>query len=299
MNSSLLEKIEDVDKGILATILSTEGHTYKKKGERALFVLDDPFPVYGNFGSLCVEQEIVLRAGEAFAEKVSKVITIDTSETTDIHLGYGTYCGGKMTILLEPITDKSKAAYRDAKQHLEAGRPFYLIHHQRSGDVVVSSTDQPGDEVVSEFIQPLTNLVLFGATPLAQRVVTILEEMDFNIHVIDWRSDYTDRFVGRTSIVDNDGPYPFDESAMVLILSHSFERDKETLRQALVNRCPYIGLLSSKIRRDQLYEDLGNDGISAADLARISSPVGVDIDGRSDPEIAISIAAELVRFKNR
>ena len=68
MNLSLLDEIEKVETGILATILETEGHTYKKKSDKALFAADGPFPVYGNLGSLCVDQEIVLRGREAIAD---------------------------------------------------------------------------------------------------------------------------------------------------------------------------------------------------------------------------------------
>jgi xanthine dehydrogenase accessory factor len=97
----------------------------------------------------------------------------------------------------------------------------------------------------------------------------------------------------------DEAPYPFDERSLVLILSHSFERDKEALRQAVASRCAYIGLLSSKNRRDKMFEDLLAEGISPADLKRVSSPIGIDIGGRSDPEIAISILAELIKFRNQ
>ena len=85
----------------------------------------------------------------------------------------------------------------------------------------------------------------------------------------------------------------------MLLLSHNFERDKTALKAALAARCAYIGLLSSKVRRDQLYEDLIAEGVAAKDLTGVFCPIGADIKGRSDPEIAVSIAAELVEVVNR
>jgi len=92
---------------------------------------------------------------------------------------------------------------------------------------------------------------------------------------------------------------PFDEHSMVLVLSHSYEKDKDVLKHAFVHRCPYIGLLSSKTRRERMFEDLRRGGIAAHDLERVSSPVGIDIGARSDLEIAVSITAELIRFRNQ
>jgi xanthine dehydrogenase accessory factor len=281
-------------------ILETEGHTYKKQGEKALFVADNPFPVYGNLGSLCVDQEIVLRGREAMADGAPRVIAIDTDDVSDIHFGTGTFCGGKLKILVEPIGDTHKTVYREARARLEAGRLFYLTHDTRTGDLSVSDS-QPAENpgLFVEAFPPYAKLYIFGATPLAERLVSYLEETDLKIHVIDWRDDYLDRFTNVATIAADKKPLPFDEQSMVLVLSHSFEKDKDILKQALRSNCAYIGLLSSKTRRDSLFEDLRRDAIPAPDLERVSCPIGLDIGARSDLEIAVSIAAELIRFRNQ
>ena len=299
MNLSLLDEIEKVENGILATILETEGHTYKKKGDKALFAADGPFPVYGNLGSLCVDQEIVLRGQEAIAGGAPKVITIDTSDSSDIYLGTGTFCGGKLKMLVEPVGDTHKSVYREARERLEDGSLFYLIHDMTTGQLSLSeSAPAENPDLLVEPIAPFTKLFLFGATPLAQRLVTSLEETDLRVYVIDWREDYLDRFTNVATIAADKEPLPFDEHSLVLVLSHSYEKDKDVLKQVLQRNCPYIGLLSSKTRRDQMFEDLRKDGIADHDLARVSSPIGLDIGARTDLEIAVSITAELIRFRN-
>ena len=59
MNFTLLDEIEKKRSAVLATILTTTGHTYKKRGDKALFEVDNPFPVYGNFGSQCVDLDLI------------------------------------------------------------------------------------------------------------------------------------------------------------------------------------------------------------------------------------------------
>ena len=68
MNFSLLDKIDAIRGGILTTILRTEGHTYKKQGARALFAAGGHAPVWGNLGSVCIDQELVRQGGEALAD---------------------------------------------------------------------------------------------------------------------------------------------------------------------------------------------------------------------------------------
>ena len=48
-----------------------------------------------------------------------------------------------------------------------------------------------------------------------------------------------------------------------------------------------------------MYDELRGEGLSQEDIDRVSSPVGINIGGRTDAEIAVSIAAELVRVRNR
>ncbi len=75
--------------------------------------------------------------------------------------------------------------------------------------------------------------------------------------------------------------------------------DKKALAAALRCGCAYVGMLSSKKRRDKIFEELAEEGIPAQAIARVRSPVGIDVKGRSDPEIAVGIVAEIMEFKNR
>jgi xanthine dehydrogenase accessory factor len=300
MNFPLLDMIARTQAGILATVLETRGHTYKKKGEKALFTVDDPIPLYGNLGSLCVDQAIIRSGREAVQHKRPKTISIDSSEPDDIHLGYGTYCGGTVDLLLEPIFDKHKTVYAQVRCALENGESVYLLHDIDTGEITTSET-RPEDapNMFVEVLPAPTRLYVFGATPLAGCIMDFLKDMDFELHVIDWRDAYLQNWDDLPYVTCHKDRYPFDPRAFVLIISHSFERDRDVVKLALQKDCKYIGMLSSKTRRDKLYEELLDEGFSKDNIKKISSPVGIEIGGRSDPEIAVSIVAELVRTKNR
>jgi xanthine dehydrogenase accessory factor len=82
-------------------------------------------------------------------------------------------------------------------------------------------------------------------------------------------------------------------------MSHHFNRDKAVLEAALARGCAFVGMLSSRTRRDRMFEELRQGGVANADVEGVSSPIGLDIGGRSDAEIAVAIAAQLVQWRHR
>jgi len=300
MNFSLLDKIETVHNGILATILHTEGHTYKKSGAHALFGAGAPAPVWGNLGSACVDQELVRQGGEALAAGVPRTVRIDTSESEDADFGYGTYCGGVIEILIEPLFDQHKAVYRDIRGRLASRTPVWLTHDIATGELNLHAKEPaPADGIHVETIPMLRPVFIFGATPLAMCLVRALDDMEFDLHVIDWRSDYLDGFDGIAGVTTHAGEATLSQDGFVLILSHHYHRDREMVAEALSNNCAFVGMLSSRVRRDQMFDELRKEGVADSDLARVVSPIGLDIGATSDAGIAIAVAAQLVEAGRR
>jgi xanthine dehydrogenase accessory factor len=305
MNFSLLDKIESVRSGMLATVLRTEGHTYKKQGARALFAAGEHAPQWGNLGSVCVDQELIRQGDEALAEGKPRTVRIDTSDVEDADFGYGTFCGGVMELLIEPLTDERKAVFRELRRRMEAGQHSWLVRNLDTGRLSVAGDDPAGEQSAPdgrafvEPIPPLTPLYIFGATPLARRLLAALDDMDYRLHVLDWREDYLDGFASLDGVSTHLDELPFDGKAWVLIMSHHFNRDKAVLQAALARGCAFVGMLSSRTRRDRMFEELRRDGVADADLGRVASPIGLDIGGRSDAEIAVAIAAQLIEWRHR
>lgn len=299
MNLSLLDKIASVDTGFLATVLRSEGHTYKKAGARALFRAGDPLPLHGNLGSLCADQQIMTEGSAACADGKPRVIRVDTTPDADADLGTGTGCGGAMEILLEPLTAEHKRVYRMVRGTLESRECCYLAHDLTTGSIDLHADEPEG--VTSAFVEridPPRRVVVFGATPLALRLEAILRPTGFDVHIVDWRSAYLDAMPGVETTRRHLGDTPaavIDENAFVVIVSHSYRRDMAALRCALDAGAAYVGVLSSRPRRDRIFGELIADGVSTDALRRVSSPVGLDIGGRTDGEIALSIAAEIVK----
>lgn len=61
----------------------------------------------------------------------------------------------------------------------------------------------------------------------------------------------------------------------------------------------YIGMISSRKKREAIYSALSEKGITNEELQRVHSPIGLAIDAETPEEIAVSIVAELIRERAR
>ncbi|MEJ2722579.1 MAG: XdhC family protein [bacterium] len=297
----LLDLIDKTPGGVVGTLISTEGHTYKKAGEKALFEPGNPFPIFGNLGSLCVDQELLRVATEVVADEKPRILGIDTRDPSDVHFGYGVYCGGTMEVLIEPLTESNRGIYRRLHAFVRENRTVYLVHDLVTGNLALSETSPTPEHerMFVEKVEKRPDVFLFGATPLAERMAAELVDMAFFVHIVDWRPAYLEKFSRRDDVVAHENECVFDAESFVVILSHSFDRDREVLERALDTGCRYVGLMSSTTRRNAIYDALRGDGVAEEALVRIHSPIGKNLGGRSDAEIAVAILAELIEERYR
>lgn len=84
------------------------------------------------------------------------------------------------------------------------------------------------------------------------------------------------------------------DAACLVMLSHDPEFDVPTVRTALALGIPYVGALGSRKTTARRREGLIAAGVSAADLARVHGPIGLDLGARTPPETALAICAEIL-----
>jgi len=97
------------------------------------------------------------------------------------------------------------------------------------------------------------------------------------------------------SFADCIGDLGGDDFLVIVTRGHLHDRD--VLAQGLRTRAGYIGMIGSRRKRAAIYASLKNDGFTDADLARVHSPIGLPIAADTPEEIAVSIAAELIRVR--
>jgi len=84
----------------------------------------------------------------------------------------------------------------------------------------------------------------------------------------------------------------------LVIVTRGHQYDYEILKQVIKSKARYIGMIGSTHKRNQIYKKLqSGDGIKKNYINRVFSPIGLDIGSETPAEIAIAIAAELVKIR--
>ncbi len=151
---------------------------------------------------------------------------------------------------------------------------------------------------------PPTTLVIVGAGQIAMSLTRFARELEMRSVVIDGRERYATRerfpdadeiLIGMPSeIVAELTP---GKRVAVLLVAHDYKYELPVLRQLLRAPVGYIGMLGSKKRGAAVRDLLRQEGFTDDELARIHTPIGLDIGGKSPPEVALSILAEVLAVR--
>ena len=90
-----------------------------------------------------------------------------------------------------------------------------------------------------------------------------------------------------------------DADSFIVIVTRGHQYDRAVLEQALKTSAGYIGMISSRRKREAIYEALMAQGVKKEQLEKVHSPIGIDIGGETPEEIAVSIVAELISVRSR
>jgi xanthine dehydrogenase accessory factor len=164
------------------------------------------------------------------------------------------------------------------------------------------------DGVASLPSPPRGTLLIVGGGHVGQAVSRLAVELGFAVWVLDDREKFAnaDRFPGAERVLVGDigttlrdlRPH-LTANTFALIVTRGHNHDEEALYHLAGSACGYVGMIGSKRKVRLIFDDLAAKGVPAEALERVRAPVGVDIGSQTVPEIALSIAAELVAWRNR
>jgi len=248
--------IDDGKRGVIVTVVRTEGSTYRRAGARTLIAEDAT--ITGAISGGCLEHDLAERMTQWLASMTPRLITYDSTQPDDIIFGLGLGCRGILDLLIEPF---------------DAIHPPRLVTlFQWNGrEPVEWTTALPNGEVMIEILRPPRIIAIFGNGADADPVAQLAQSVGWDVQVIKPRHEFN----------AND----FDAA---VVMTHNFARDAEILAQLLPSAMPYIGLLGPRSRGDQLLAEIG-----ATREARLHNPIGLDLGGETPEQIALAIVAEM------
>ncbi len=158
---------------------------------------------------------------------------------------------------------------------------------------------------VSVFVQSFTpppRMLVFGATDFAAAVSRVGSFLGYRVTVCDARPVFATaaRFPQAHEVVC-DWPHRYlestevDDRTVMCLLTHDPKFDVPLLEVALRKPATYIGAMGSRRTHDDRLRRLREAGVTEQELARLHSPIGLDLGARTAEETAVSIAAEIVQ----
>jgi xanthine dehydrogenase accessory factor len=149
-------------------------------------------------------------------------------------------------------------------------------------------------------------MIVFGAVDFARALAQAGSFLGYHVTVCDARSVFTtrSRFPHADDVVV-DWPHRYlageaaanrlDGRTVLAVLTHDPKFDVPVLEVALrLSRIRYVGAMGSRRTHDDRLARLKAAGLTTSELARLSSPIGLDIGARTAEETAISIVAEII-----
>ena len=197
------------------------------------------------------------------------------------------------------VTDVANGAQRLIKGTEVARDPLkdVLEKHLRSGKSGMEET--PGGQVFLTVHVPPPRLVITGAVHISQALAPIAKLLGYDVTIVDPRTAFAsvERFPEVKVIAEWPDvalpPLGIDHYTAFVALTHDPKIDDPALTHALERDCFYIGALGSKKTHARRLDRLKAQGLSDAALARVHSPIGLDISAVSPSEIAVAIMGEI------
>jgi xanthine dehydrogenase accessory factor len=281
----------------LATVTATWGSAPRPRGSHMLVCADGRFE--GSVSGGCVEGEVLAAAAETIADGKARRLRYGVTDASAWEVGLP--CGGEIALIVQPLTERGfpPALLDRIAEARAAGRSLAVTTDLESGASREGVAE--GADIVVNRYQPPRRLFVIGAVQIAQPLIRIAREMDVAPALIDPRARFLTPERFPDTLLDDRWPdeaiaaFAPDAASAVVTLSHDPKIDDPALIAALRSPAAYVAALGSRRSHAARLDRLRGAGFSEEQLARIDAPAGIHIGALGPAEIALSIAAGMVR----
>ena len=300
----LLAALAEGEPFALGIICGIKGSSPQKQGAKALFFTDGR--IVGTLGGGCLEAEIQDRARRALL--TGQPATFDLVLDHDFGWDDGLICGGKVQGVILPRAAEAGAIWREVARR-EATRTWGVLKDfsigwvERAGSETGTPSDGGSEWLYHETVSPPCALWIAGSGHVAQAVAPLALQLDFEVSVFDDRPTFASRRffpeaaglrVGAWDELLRE-PLP-PRPVFGLVVTRGHQRDALVLARWIRQPFTFLGMIGSRRKARLIFDQFIEEKIASREqLAEVACPVGLDIGSRTVPEIAISIAAQLVQ----
>lgn len=291
---------------VLAAVVQRQGSSPGALGAAMLIRRDGTFA--GTVGGGTMEAATLDAAKELFAAGGGwRKIEVDLAGKAAAEAGM--ICGGSSEIFLDLADRADLPAFEVARQCDSENGRGYLTYVLDATPRTLTFEDElgpdveTGDSVIHIPMQGNGTLFIFGGGHVGLETARIGDMVGFKTIVLDDRESFVNatRFPESTPILLDDfeklPDLGIDANSYLVIATRGHLHDLTVLDYALRSDAVYIGMIGSRRKRDMIYERMTALGHDKDALARVHSPIGLEIGSETPAEIAVSIVAQLIRCR--
>lgn len=297
---SILKAWSSNEEVMLITIIDRRGST--PRGIGASMLVGKTGLITGTVGGGSVEKDAIDLGVEALTSHKSftKHFELNLKDTS-----LNMVCGGNLYL---HFLYMDKSLFEDAVKTIDS-----KISSEENGyivlDTVNNSLSYSEDLVVSDGVVSIPSpvpdrVIIFGGGHVSQALVSTLSTVGFSCTVVENRKEFTDKsyFPNAKDVIYSeyetiDELINFRSQDYIVIMTHGHSYDYIVLEQMLRIAQTYIGVMGSRRKREFINEKLRLAGISEEKINSVHAPIGLNIGSITPEEVAISIAAEMIKVR--
>lgn len=290
----------------LLCVLQSEGSSPGRQGFKMAVAADGDF--CGTIGGGIMEHKLVEMAKARLSQDDRSVLLLRQHHDKDHPANRsGMICSGSQLNAFIPVRLPDKkvidTVLSSSHKYIRVSSAgLFIAGDDKTGLQYQSDTDWQYQEAIDH--KPIIHIIGGGHVSLA--LSELMRFLGFYIHVYDDRPELStlvgnvfadERHLADYAVIGES--LPATPGDYVVIMTIGYRTDKIVLRQLLNMPFTYLGMLGSARKTETLFAELKQEGVDPDLLDRIHAPVGINIDSKTTREIAVSIAAEIIRYKNR
>ena len=289
----------------LATVISTWGSSPRPVGGQ--MAIDENGEIIGSVSGGCIEGAVISEGINSIKDGKSRIK--DYGISNDMAWEVGLACGGELKVLIQPLNLEDEIVYyivNSIKKREVVKIRIDCSNGNRIVDNTIDNQISYFDKSKNEFIHiidPKPRLFIIGAVHIAQALVSLANEADYEIILIDPRDHFATKSRFPNCKIINEWPdealskFNLDKSSHLVTLTHDPKIDDLALIFCMKKNIGYIGSLGSKKTHNKRCKRLIEKGFNEIELSKIHAPIGLDINAKTPAEIATSILAEIINYR--
>ncbi len=301
---------------VLGTVIDIDGSNYRKIG--AMILINELGQYHGLISGGCLEKSLLVDVKKVLTYDRPLRVCYDSSENSDSPLAMALGCGGKVTILLQPVSAVNNYQKLDfLYEALQARAPVsYGIgvsndeNLQGSVNQLLNSSEtkvlmqtarnrlcktRDGSELLIVDVRPQIHLLVFGGGIDAIPLVQMAGILGWRVTLVDSRTGYAQAssFASAHKLIHspadalevNEILHTIDSA---IVMTHNVEMDAAAIRVLQNSSARYLGLLGPEHRKQKV---LKRAGISVSKV-ELFGPMGINIGGDLPESIALGTLAQ-------